>query len=121
MAALEITLILVFVILFEFSIGPILWIYMSETMTEKGVSLGTLANWIFTIIMALITPTLIEAIGGYLFIIFGGFCFACGVFCLFIVKETKGLSNAEVANLYVKGKTYLNFKEADDDETMHDD
>ncbi len=116
-AALEITLILVFVILFEFSIGPILWIYMSETMTEKGVSLGTLANWIFTIIMALVTPTLIDAIGGYLFIIFGCFCFACGLFSLFIVKETKGLSNAEVAALYIKGKTYLGLKEATDAET----
>ena len=108
-AALEITLVLVFIILFEFSLGPIVWIYMSETMTEKGVSLGTLANWIFTIIMALITPTLIEAIGGYLFIIFGGFCFVAGLFCLFIVKETKGLSNAEIAVLYVKEKTYLGF------------
>jgi Sugar (and other) transporter len=70
--------------------------------------------------MALITPTLIDEIGGYLFIIFGGCCFACGVFSLFVVKETKGLSNAEVANLYVKGKTYLNLKEATED-TDHDD
>lgn len=93
-SSLEITLVMVFVILFEFSLGPIVWIYMSETMTEKGVSLGTLANWIFTIIMALTTPILIDSIGGYLFIIYGGLCFACALFSLFVVKETKGLTNA---------------------------
>ncbi len=122
-SALEITLVLVFVILFEFSLGPIVWIYMSETMTEKGVSLGTLANWIFTIIMALITPTLIDSIGGYLFIIFGGLCFCCAIFSLFVVKETKGLTNAQVAVLYVKDKNYLDLKEnVDDGElTGHDD
>ena len=92
-AVLEIVLVLLFVVLFEFSLGPIVWIYMSETMTEKAVSLGTLANWLFTILMALLTPTLLNAIGGYLFIGFGGLCGLCGVFCLLIVKETKGLTN----------------------------
>ena len=64
---------------------------MSETMTEKGVSLGTLVIWLFTILIALITPTLIDLIGGYLFIIYGGICFICGMFTLLLVKETKGL------------------------------
>ena len=47
---------------------------MAEVMTDKGVSIGTLINWLLTILMALITPTLIDAIGYILFIIFGGFC-----------------------------------------------
>jgi hypothetical protein len=75
---------------------------MSETMTDKGVSLGTLTNWIVTIIVALLTPTLISAMGGYLFISFGVLCGLCGLFCLFILKETKGLSNKQVALLYSK-------------------
>lgn len=33
---LEIVLVLLFVVLFEFSLGPIVWIYMSEVMTDKG-------------------------------------------------------------------------------------
>ena len=82
-SALEVTLVLVFIILFEFSIGPILWTYMSETMTDKAVSLGTLANWLFTILISLLVPTLINALGGYLFIIFGAFCFCCSLFSLF--------------------------------------
>lgn len=72
--SLEIILVLLFVVLFEFSIGPILWIYMSEIMTDKGVSLGTLINWLLTIVMAIVTPFLVNAIGGWLFIIFGIIC-----------------------------------------------
>ena len=77
---------------------------MSETMTDKGVSLGTLVVWTCTIFMALITPALIDKIGGYLFIIYGGICFVCGMFSLFVVKETKGLSADEVSVLYIKDK-----------------
>mmetsp|Transcript_12551 Transcript_12551/g.12346 ORF Transcript_12551/g.12346 Transcript_12551/m.12346 type:complete len:162 (+) Transcript_12551:1176-1661(+) len=117
---LEIALILLFVVFFEFSLGPIVWIYMSEVMTEKGVSLGTLANWIFTIIVALLTPTLIDGIGGYIFTCFGVLCFICAIFVLFLVKETKGLSNQEVANLYAKQKTYLGVKEIDDEKDIED-
>lgn len=90
----EIVLVLLFVAFFEFSIGPITWIYMSEVMTEKGVSIGTLFNWIFCLIMALITPTLIDAITGWLFVIFGILCCICGFFVIFFLKETKGLTNA---------------------------
>ncbi len=92
-ASLEVTLVLLFVVLFEFSLGPIVWIYMSETMTEKGVSIGTLVSWFFTIVMALTTPTLLKEINGALFIIFGILSGICALFSLFIVKETKGLSN----------------------------
>jgi MFS transporter, SP family, galactose:H+ symporter len=63
--------ILLFVVEFEFSLGPIPWLYMAEIMTEKGLSLAVLLNWIFTIIMAIVTPYVIS---GTLFIVFGGLC-----------------------------------------------
>lgn len=63
--------ILLFVVLFEFSLGPIPWLYMAEIMTEKGLSLAILLNWIMTIIMAIVTPFVIS---GALFIVFGGLC-----------------------------------------------
>lgn len=63
-------MILVFVALFEFSLGPIVWIYMSEVMTDKGTSFGTLVNLSLTIVMGIATPYLISA---YLFFAFGGF------------------------------------------------
>ena len=88
--------------MFELSLGPVPWVYMSETMTEKGLSLGVGLNWIFTIIIGLVTPVLLDKVGGYFFIGNGLFTVICAIFCLLILKETKGLSEKEVANLYSK-------------------
>lgn len=116
---IEIVLVLLFVVCFEFSLGPIVWIYMSEVMTDKGVSVGTVVNWLITILMALLTPILLDAISGALFIIFGGFCAVCAVVVLMFVKETKGLSNAEVGELYSREKK--KYGELEEAATAHED
>jgi hypothetical protein len=77
-----------FVFLFELSLGPVLWVYMSETMTENGLSLGVGLNWIFTIIIGLVTPILLDLVGGYFFIGNGVFTAICALFCFFLLKET---------------------------------
>jgi SP family facilitated glucose transporter-like MFS transporter 1 len=52
---LSIVFLMLFIVFFEFSLGPLLWIYMSEIMTEKGLSLGAGLNWIMTVCFALFT------------------------------------------------------------------
>lgn len=79
---------------------------MSEITTEKAVSIGLMANWFWTIIMALITRPLLVAIGGWLFIIFAAILFSSVLFVLFIVKETKGKSESEVASLYTSQQVF---------------
>jgi hypothetical protein len=97
---------MLFIIFFEFSLGPLLWIYMSEIMTDKGLSLGVGVNWITTCFIAFFTKSLITSFGGgdigsgRLFLTCGGFTALCGIFVIFAVKETKGLTEQEVANLY---------------------
>ena len=98
---LAVVFVCMFVMFFEFSLGPVPWIYMSEIMTDKGLSIAVLLNWIFTLVMAIVTPYVIS---GALFIVFGAFCIVCALFSLFILKETKGLTEAEVAVLYSKEK-----------------
>jgi len=49
-----------FVVLFELSLGPVPWVYMSETMTENGLSIGIALNWVFTIVIGLVTPILLD-------------------------------------------------------------
>jgi hypothetical protein len=99
---------MLFIIFFEFSLGPLLWIYMSEIMTDKGLSLGVGVNWITTVFIAFFTKDLINAFGsgdigsGRLFVTCGVITALCGLFVIFIVKETKGLSEQEVAQLYNK-------------------
>lgn len=101
---------------FEFSLGPLLWVYLSEIMTEKGLSLGVGVNQIVTVAIAFFTNSLISGFGGStphvdineeqgtarLFLTCGGITFGCALFCYFIVKETKGLTDKEVATLYSK-------------------
>lgn len=42
--------ILLFIIFFEFSIGPIMWIYCADVLTDKGISLTTALNWVGALI-----------------------------------------------------------------------
>lgn len=63
--------IMLFVVLFEFSLGPIPWLYMAEIMTDKGLSVAVLLNWLMTLAMAIATPYIIS---GGLFIGLGGMC-----------------------------------------------
>lgn len=113
---LSIVFLMLFIMLFEFSLGPLIWVYLSEIMTEKGLSLGVGVNQVVTVMIAYFTNPLIKAFGGSqkneelvkeigsgrLFLMCGGFTVLCGIFCLFAVKETKGLTDREVSTLYSK-------------------
>jgi MFS transporter, SP family, sugar:H+ symporter len=91
----------IFVIMFELGPGPICWLYMSEVMNEKGVAVGTFLNWTFTMIYGLITPILFKQLGTSLtFIIYGSTCGVGFFFVFFFVKETKGLSEGDLIDLY---------------------
>ena len=48
---LYLTLVLLFIIFFEFSIGPIMWIYCADVLTDKGISLTTALNWVGALII----------------------------------------------------------------------
>jgi MFS family permease len=90
--AVVLSIMVIFIIMFELGPGPIGWLYMSEVMNEKGVAGGTFINWTFTLIFGLITTPLFEYFGQSTFFIFACTC-GCGFFfVLFVVKETKGLS-----------------------------
>lgn len=52
----QLTAILIFIVMFEFGPGPVIWIYMSEIMNEKGVAVATFVNWTFTLLIGFITP-----------------------------------------------------------------
>lgn len=61
---LSIVFLMLFIMLFEFSLGPLIWVYLSEIMTEKGLSLGVGVNQIVTVLIAYFTNPLIKAFGG---------------------------------------------------------
>lgn len=75
---------------FGASLGPIVWIYLSEIVPENGVALGAAASWVCTIVISLIFPLLAEHYIWVCFLFFSG-CVALGFFYSIVkVKETKG-------------------------------
>ena len=53
---------LVFIALFEFSSGPITWLYMAEIMQDKAQGIATVLNWAVNLLISLITPYLVDHI-----------------------------------------------------------
>jgi hypothetical protein len=84
---------------FNFSLGPIVWLYNAEILPEKGVSIATFSNWCSGFILTLVVPY-IKSIY-YLFGFFGIVCLLCYFFVLFVVKETRGKSKNDIDNLYL--------------------
>jgi hypothetical protein len=72
-SSIELVMCCLFVVSFEFGPGPIVWVYMSEIMNDKGVSIGTVINLVLTLIIGIISTYMIDAIGGWTFIIFAIF------------------------------------------------
>lgn len=91
-----ILLVLAFICCFEFSSGPITWLYMAEIMQDKTMSIATVLNWLVNLIISLITPELVDYIGssniGYIFIAVGGLTTLGTLFVWGFMLETKGLS-----------------------------
>ena len=100
-AWLQLVVMLVYVAFFEASLGAVLWIYSSETTTDRGVGLALGSNWLFTVLIGLLFPYASRELGfAVVFLIFSGFCLLALVFTLVWVVETKGLSSYEVRKKY---------------------
>jgi hypothetical protein len=72
------------------------FLYMSEIMNYKGVSVATALHWLFLIITGLTVKPMFEneIIGDYVFMIFGVFTLIAVVSMSIFMKETKGLTEA---------------------------
>ena len=92
--------IVLFVAFFEFSMGPILWLYNAEILNNKANTAAAGVNWICVLIISYFTPELLESIHGKLFLIFGICTAAHCVFAFIFMKETKGLTDTESKTLY---------------------
>ena len=95
----SVVLIYLYYFAFNFSLGPIVWLYNSEVLPVKGVSIATFVNWLCGFILTLVLPQ----INGiyYLFGFFTIICFVCFVFVLFVIQETKGKTKSEITNMYL--------------------
>jgi sugar porter (SP) family MFS transporter len=93
--------VLLFIAFFEFSTGPILWLYMAEIMKDKAVSIGTFLNWFGSLIMSVSIPILVKTVSiGYIFLAFSIFTVIGTLIILFFMKETRGKTRAEIDAMF---------------------
>ena len=57
---LELVMVVVFVCAFEFGPGPIVWLYISEICNDQATSVGIFINWVFTLMISLLAPFLLQ-------------------------------------------------------------
>ncbi|OAF68619.1 H(+)/Pi cotransporter [Intoshia linei] len=102
----SITFILIYVILFEFGLGPIPFILGSELFTQgprsTAMSISGFSNSLFTLLVSIIVPPIQEKIGEKVFIIFIINCAIFNVIFYFFFPETKNKSFEEISKIFSK-------------------
>ncbi|CAO3599952.1 unnamed protein product [Absidia cylindrospora] len=98
--ALQVVCVLLFVASFAIGLGIIPFIYTAEvypTYAVSGASSAALTvNWLCNFIIGLIFPTLQNACGPYVFLIFAGIAFVTVFFLIFFIPETKQKSIEDI-------------------------
>ncbi|AVF33617.1 sugar porter family MFS transporter [Rahnella sikkimica] len=92
-----VTLLLIFIVGFAMSAGPLIWVLCSEIQPlagrDFGVTCSTMANWIANMIIGATFLTLIDTIGSAgTFWLYAALNVVCIVLTLIFVPETKNIS-----------------------------
>jgi len=94
----------IFAIGFGYSWGPCAWIIIAEiwplSVRGKGVSIAASSNWMNNFIVGQVTPTMLDKLGFGTFVFFGAFSLLGGLFILFFVPETKGVTLEEMEDVF---------------------
>ena len=103
---LLLTLILVYITCFAFSLGPVTWIIINEifptNVRVKAVTVCTMALWLAVWLVGQFFPWLLEKAGaGITFWAFAVFSLINLIFSLTIVKETSGKTLEEMDEVFV--------------------
>jgi len=99
---LLLSFILIFIASFAFSLGPVVWVILSEIYPTKirgrAMSIATMATWIATSIIGQVIPFLLDNLGPtFTFWLFAFFCIPTVLIGWKLMPETKGrtLENIE--------------------------
>lgn len=98
---LLLSFILIFIASFSFSLGPVVWVILSEIYPTKirgrAMSIATLVTWIGTAIIGQVIPLFLSTIGpAFTFWIFALFCLPTIYIGWKLMPETKGKSLEEI-------------------------
>ena len=108
-----IVMICVFILSFQFSQGPIAWMYAAEVAVDTALGLCVLALFLSLLEKAITMEFMVHspAIGSEgMFFILGGVTLLGSAFIQIFVKETKGLSDLKKKQLYMPEEYILEEK-----------
>ena len=92
--------IIIFVLAFEWSWGPVVWMYNAEILNDKAFSLAVTFYWLMNMTVTVVAPTIQQALdpskAGLLFFGFGIFQFFATILATYKMKETRGLTPLEI-------------------------
>jgi sugar porter (SP) family MFS transporter len=95
-----------FLVAFEFSLGPIVWLYCGEIMIDKAMSLATGVNLISVFLVVLLFPLITTSLGmQYTFWLYSIVAFLGFIWTCFDVPETKGCSRRQISRIFVKNES----------------
>ncbi|GAB4180374.1 MAG: sugar porter family MFS transporter [Terrimicrobiaceae bacterium] len=100
---------LLFIVGFAMSAGPIIWVICSEIYPlagrDLGVTFSTATNWIANAIVGMTFLTMLQGLGsGNTFLLYGGLNVLFIIYFLFLVPETKGVSLEKIEANLLSGK-----------------
>ncbi|KAJ6576513.1 general substrate transporter [Mycena vulgaris] len=86
----------VFVWIFAIGFG-LIW---PLSVRGKGLSIAASSNWMNNFIVGQVTPTMLSKLGFGTFVFFGAFSLMGGLFIMFFVPETKGVTLEEMEEVF---------------------
>lgn len=82
--------------LYEFSVGTIIWLYMAEILQDKAIGIATCGNMVISLLVSIAIPPILTKIKtpendniGWVFIFFGIVTALGLVFDFIFMNETK--------------------------------
>lgn len=104
-----VAMLLIFIIGFAMSAGPLIWVLCSEVQPTKGrdfgISASTLTNWVANFVVGLTFLSMLNGFGsGVTFGIYAALNLLFLVFTIFFVPETKGVSLEHIEANLMAGK-----------------
>lgn len=104
---LLLSLVLVFIACFAFSLGPVVWVILSEIYPTKirgrAMSIATIAVWIGTFIIGQLIPISLDSLGpDVTFWIFAFFCIPTIYIGWKLLPETKGRTLEDIERHWLK-------------------
>lgn len=97
------TMIIMFMIIYVITNGPIIWLYVSEIVSDAALGFCLFVLWSFILLLSLVTSPLMKALTPQgVFWLFSVISLGGAWFTYYYAKETQGLSDKEKKTLYAQ-------------------